>query len=179
MERVYSHAGFAGRSNISMIILVAVIIYGFFELWTAFGSASGDSTAAMFGVLFLGGGAYGVYSMWTDTRDLVSALDLDTATGRATVTLWRPLRPLTVTESTSAFSGWRYWVKIASRGAKTHFLIANLAGYPRPLYFEMPAGKPVADGLRKLAPEAVEDFETNTGARPEPDEELHQGEGAP
>ena len=171
MERVYSHAGFAGRSNISMVILVVVIIYGFFELWTAFGSEAGDSTAAMFGVLFLGGGVYGIYSMWNDTRDLVSALDIDMATGRAAVTLWRPLRPLVISESTGALSGWRYWVKVAGRGAKTHFLIANLAGYPRPLYFEMVAGKPVADGLRKLAPEAVEELETNTGVRPKPDEE--------
>ena len=163
MERVYENRSFLNRSNISSIVLIVVPIYGIFELWMAFSSPNGDSTAALFGVLFIGGAAYGAWSLWNDTRDLVVALDVDGE--HALVTLWRPFGTRTIATDLASLTGWRHWVKVTGRGVRTHFIYANLAGQPRPLAFEMSPGKPVADGLRRIAPGAVEGFEIATGAR--------------
>jgi hypothetical protein len=91
MTRIYENPGLARRNNISAAVLVVVIIYGIFELWMAFSSSTGDSTGAMFGVLFVGGGLYGAKTIWDECRDLVVAFDADPASGRSPST-WRSIR---------------------------------------------------------------------------------------
>jgi len=166
MERLYDNPGFARRQNISVAVLVVVVLYGIFELWMAFSSSAGDSTGAMFGVLFVAGGLYGAKTMWDEGRDLVIAFDADLAAGRGAITLWRPFRVLALDVALDQVRGWHHFVKVGKRNLKLHYLIAEAAGYPYPLHFEMRPGVAVADGLRRLAPEAVEDFETNTGGKP-------------
>lgn len=165
MERLYDNPGFARRQNISASVLVIVVLYGVFELWRAFSSAAGDTTGAMFGVLFVGGGLFGAKTIWDESRDLVAAFEADFAAGRGAVTLWRPFRLLRLELSLDQITGWRHWVKIGKRNVKVHYLIANAAGYPRPLSFELRPGEAVAEGLRRLAPEAIADFETNSAGK--------------
>lgn len=163
MERLYENKGFTRRQNISAAVLVAVVLYGFFELYVAFGSEAGDSTSAMFGVLFIGGGLYGAKTIWDEGRDLVVALD--DASGTVTVSLWRPLRELKVAAPVAALTGWRHFVKVGKRNAKVHFLTFRAPGYPHPLQIEMRPGEPVTEGLRRIAGEAVEEYEIATGIR--------------
>ena len=166
MERIYENAGFSRRQNISVSVLVVVIIYGLWELWSAFGSASGDSTAAMFGVLFVGGGLYGLKTTWDESRDLVLSFDADFAAGRGVASVWRPFSSVRIEDSLDRFRAWRHWVKVGRRSSRVHYLVVDTDNYPRPLYIELNPAKPVPDGFRRLAPEAMEDVEANT--RPSP-----------
>jgi hypothetical protein len=165
MEQLYDNPGFARRQNISASVLVIVVIYGVFELWRAFSSADGDTTGAMFGVLFVGGGLFGAKTVWDESRDLVAAFAADFAAGRGVVTLWRPFRPFRLELGLDQLTGWRHWVKIGKRNSRSHYLVADAAGYPRPLYFELRLGGSVVDGLRRLAPGAIADFETNSAGK--------------
>ena len=162
MTRLYDNSGFARRQNISVGILIVVVIYGIWELWAAFTSEEGDATGTMFGILFVAGGLYGAKTIWDENRDLPASFDVDFDAGKVVVTLWRPFRTLVVGGNLDAFSNWRYWVKVGKRNMRQHYLVASHAAYPHPLYFEIQAGKPVPDGFRRLAPEAVADFEENT-----------------
>ncbi|HET7717229.1 MAG TPA: hypothetical protein VFK86_16520 [Bauldia sp.] len=166
MTRIYENPGFAKRNNISVIVLVAVVIYGIWELYTAFLTDSQDSMAAMFGVLFVGGGIYGAYTIWTEARDQVVALDADFATGRAAVTLWRPFKNIVIEATFDRLTDWRHWVKVGKRNMRTHYVIFTAEGYPQPLYVELTTGE-MPEGFRKLSPAVVEEFEENTGKRPE------------
>ena len=166
MTRIYENPGFARRNNISVIVLVAVIIYGFFELYTAFGTDNQDSMAALFGVLFVGGGIYGAYTIWTEARDQVIALDVDPDKGVAAITLWRPFKSMVIDVPIDGLTGWRHWVKVGKRGMRTHFVVFNAEGYPQPLYVELTKGE-MPEGFRKLSPAVVEEFEESTGKRPE------------
>ena len=166
MTRIYENPGFARRNNISVIVLVVVVIYGFWELWSAFGTGSQDSMAAMFGVLFVGGGLYGAYTIWTEARDQVIALDVDPDKSRAAITLWRPFRNMVIDLPIDRLTGWRHWVKVGKRSMRTHFVVFNAEGYPQPLYVELTKGE-MPEGFRKLSPAVVEEFEENTGKRPE------------
>jgi hypothetical protein len=166
MTRIYDNAGFATRANISLAVLVLVIAYGLWELYAAYGG--NDPTGGLFGVLFVGGGGYGIYTIFTDNRDLVGALDVDESAGGARLTLWQPFRKVTVEETLTAIAGWRLWTKVGSRSARAYYLLAAAPSHPRPLRFELRRGQTISDGLRRLAPEAIEDFERETRPRPAP-----------
>src|SRR5262249_49673424 len=90
MTRIYENRRFFLRQNISVVVLALAFAWGIFELWQAFASAAGDSTGAMFGVLFVGSSIYGFYTVWTDNRDVIAILDADLATRQAEITLWGP-----------------------------------------------------------------------------------------
>lgn len=167
MTRIYESKGLNWRSNLSVGIMIPVVLWGLWELWSAFGNPDNqDPTGAMFGVLFVGGGIYGFYKTLTDNRDLVAAVDADFDTKRIVFTLWRPLRTETMEESFDRLT-WRYWVKVGSRNARNYFLFVQVAGYPRPLQIELRRGEPVSEGLRRLVPDAIAEFERDTGARRE------------
>ena len=169
MTRIYEHSGFAKRNNISVVVLVAVFIYGFFELYTAFFTGIQDQMAAMFGVLFVGGAVYGAYTIWSEARDTVMALDMDPATRAARITLWRPFSTQVIEAPADHLTGWRHWVKVGKRNVQTHYVIFNAPGYPRPLHVELTKGE-LPEGFRTLSPAAVEEFEENTGRRVGPAE---------
>ncbi len=169
MTRIYEYPGFAKRNNISVIVLVAVFVYGFFELYTAFFAGGQDQMAAMFGVLFVGGAVYGAYTIWSEARDTVMALDLDPATGMTKITLWRPFGTHVLDVPSSQLTGWRHWVKVGKRNVQTHYVIFNAPGHPRPLHVELTKGD-LPEGFRQLSPAAVEEFEENTGRRVGPAE---------
>jgi hypothetical protein len=166
MTRIYENPGFAKRNNISVVVLVVVVIYGIWELYSAFFTGIEDQFAAMFGVLFVGGGIYGAYTIWTEARDQVIALDVDEAAGRAAITLWRPFKSIVIEAPIDRLTQWRHWVKVGKRGMRTHFVIFKAEGYPQPLSVELTKGE-MPDGFRKLSPAVVEEFEENTGKRAE------------
>ena len=164
MTRIYENPSIAKRSNISMVILVVVIIYGFWDLWHALSTAGGTlSIDLAFGVLFIGGGIYGIWRTMTDARDVVTALD--EGDGRAVVTLWRPVQAKRIDVPLDRLTRWRHYVKIAQRNARSHVILFNSTEHLHPLQIELPRGFVPSEGLRRLAPEAVEDFERDTGAK--------------
>lgn len=169
MTRIYENPGFAKRNNISVVVLVAVTIYGIFELYTAFFTGSQDQMAAMFGVLFVGGGIYGAYTIWSEARDTVMSLDLDPATERAKITLWRPFSTHVIEAPTDQLTEWRHWVKVGKRNMQTHYVIFRAPGYPHPLHVELTKGE-LPEGFRQVSPAMVEEFEENTGKRVGPAE---------
>ncbi len=73
--RVFANRDLGRITNISIAILLAVIPYGLWELWVAFFSESSDSFGALFGVVFVGGGAIGLNTMWPENRDQVQWFD--------------------------------------------------------------------------------------------------------
>ena len=76
MTRILDNRGMAMRSNVSLAILVAVFIYGIWEIWHA-ATVSGDPTAWLFGVAFIGGSLYGLATTLKETRiDLQAAVML-------------------------------------------------------------------------------------------------------
>ncbi len=162
MTRIYEHPGFAKRNNISVVVLVAVLIYGCFELYNAFFTGSEDQMAAMFGVLFVGGAIYGAWTIWSEARDTVMFLDLDEATQRVVITLWRPFGKQVVEAPLSSLGDWRHWVKVGKRNVRTQFIIFRADGYPSPLNVELIKGE-LPEGFRLLSPVTVEEFEDNTG----------------
>jgi hypothetical protein len=161
MTRVYENRGFLRRQNGSVAVLALVFFYGIFELWRAY-AFTGDTTGAMFGVLFLGGSVWGIYTLWKDGRDVVAALDADLAQRQAVITLWVPLTRKRLRESLDAVTEWRFWVKTGSRGQRSYFIYAVTSANPRPLQIELKRGVPISDGLRQIAPAAIEEFETTT-----------------
>jgi hypothetical protein len=164
MIRIYENRGFFIRQNGSVAVLLVVIVYGVFELWRAFTSAGGDATGTMFGVLFIGGGIWGFYTLWTDGRDVIAALDADFAARQAVFTLWGPFTRKRLVESLDDVLEWRFWVKPGARGQRSFFLHAVTRSYPRPMQIELKRGEPVPDGLRQIAPAAVAEFEAMTRA---------------
>ena len=164
MTRIYENPGFAKRNNISVVVLVAVLIYGCFELYNAFFTGSQDQMGAMFGVLFVGGAIYGAWTIWNDARDAVMTIDLDEATQRVAITLWRPFSQQIIEAHVSDLTDWRHWVKVGKRNVQTHFIIFRASGYPNPLSVELTKGD-LPEGFRMLSPATVEEFEENTGRR--------------
>jgi hypothetical protein len=161
MTRLYENRGFLLRQNGSVVVLVVVVVYGVFELWRAL-SGTGDTTGSLFGILFVGGGIWGSYTLWTDGRDVIAALDADLATRQAVFTLWGPFTRKRLAESLDDILEWRFWVKPGARGQQAYFLYAVIRSNPRPLTIELKRGQAIPDGLRQVAPAAIKEFETAT-----------------
>jgi hypothetical protein len=162
--RIYTSPGVTGRPTISTVVTVLATIYGVFEIWRAWRNGFQSQFDLLFGVFFIGGGIYGFNKTWTDARDVVVTLDRDDATGKTTVGLWRPFRNLMIETGPGGLTDWRHYVKVGPRDLKLHFIAADLAGYPRPIRFELNRQE-VPEGLRRLAPEAVTEYEETTGLR--------------
>lgn len=163
MIRIYENPGFWRRAWLSIGFLVAAIIWGFWEFWSAAtGPADGATTGYLFGILFVGGGLYALYQLAEDWRDLVSSLDLDEETGAMLATVWQPQGPLKLAARKGQITNWRSHVKVGKRNARTFFVHADLVGRPRPLRFELRPAVDVA-GLRRVAPEAIAEYEKAAG----------------
>lgn len=175
MTRIYENRGFWWRQTLSLMAVILVALYGAWELWSATTSTQeyhspvgelfglGDDRY-LFGIIFLGGGLYAIWQLINDSTDTVASLDVDEATGKATATLWRPLQKMTLTADLAGISDWRLYVKIGNRNMRTALVYANFPGYPRPLQFDL--RRTDVEGLRKIAPEAVADYERATKPPP-------------
>lgn len=166
MTRIYENRGYRTRQNISLAIIAAVVAYGLFEIWYATTDPEPAGLALLlgmgqdnyiFGGLFIAGGAYAYYTLLKEASDLVATLDLDETTGETVTTLWRPLKPITLTAPRGAITNWRLYVKIGNRNLRTPVIYADHPGHPRPIEFDLRRADLTA--LRQLAPEAVSEFE--------------------
>ena len=165
MTRIYDNSGFAMRMNISAAVIVLVMIFGVWELWAAFNAGPEAGTSGyLFGLLFIGGGIYGMKQTLEDARDMVVAFDADQAGGNGVASVWRPFVPRRIEGSLRQFTNWRFHVKIPRANMRTYVLLADHPASPRPLQFELRRGAPVSDGLRGIAREAIAEFEEQTGA---------------
>ena len=162
MTRILDNPGVAKRSNISIAILAAVFLYGIWELWHA-ATVGGSQLDYIFGICFVGGAIYGMRTTLAETRDLVTVFDADTTSGEAVLTLWRPLGSKRIVTTLDQITGWRLWVETGARNQKSYFLLARDPSHDKALRFELLRGMDIPDELRRLAPEAVEDFERETG----------------
>jgi hypothetical protein len=163
MTPVYRNRNYLVRQNLSLVVLAVVFVYGLFELWRAFASPGGDTTGAMFGVLFLGGSLWGAYTLWSDGRDVVAALEADFDARQIAVTAWVPFSSRRLVAAIDDSLAWRFWVKPGARGQMSYFLHLALPGSPRPLSIELKRGETPPEGLRRLAPAAIAEFEAATG----------------
>ena len=58
--------------NVSTVVIVVVIVFGFWELWSALNPGPGGAGYGfLFAALFIGGGLYGLRQMQTDFADTV------------------------------------------------------------------------------------------------------------
>ncbi len=162
MTRIYENHGFWMRNVVSLGILIAVAIYGLWELWAAYNSTEDATMGFLFGAGFLGGAAYGAWQLINDNADLVAAMDLDEATGDSVVSLWRPFWTEKLKRPAGDIRNWRFYVKVGARQMRTFYIYADHPSYPRTLQFDL--RKANLDGLRKVAPEAVAEFEAALGA---------------
>ena len=162
MVRILYFRGMVTRSSISLAILSAVFLYGVLELWFAM-SGPGDMMATLFGVVFVGGALYGLRQTVDQTKDLVIIFDADPETGRAEIHLWRPLGRKVIETTLDKLTGWRLWVQSGPRGQKAYLLLAEEPSYEGTLRFALARGQAIPDLWRKIAPEAIEDFERETG----------------
>lgn len=158
MTTVYELRGFMMRQTISAVMMVAVFIYGWWEIL----HAGGDTTGLVFGVLFIGGALYGGNQVLADSRDQVARLEAG-ANGETVVTLWRPTGPLRL-RTDQPLDQWRMYVKIAGRGLRRPFLYLRHPGHPRELQLELRGDVTITDELRAMAGEALAEFEAQMAA---------------
>jgi hypothetical protein len=61
----------------------------------------------------------------------------------------------------SSITNWRPYVKITGRNIRTPYLYADHPGHPRPIVFDLRRAD--LDSLRKVAPEAIAEYESSIG----------------
>jgi hypothetical protein len=164
MTRIHDDSAVAKRSNISLAILIAAFAYGIWEFWHV-ATVSGDMGGYFFGFAFVGGAIYGLRTTLKEARDLVFAFDADLSTGHAMISLWRPLGNKRIKTSLDRITGWRHWIQSGTRGRRNYFLLAQEPSHDGALRFELRPGVEIAKEMRKLAPEAIADFEREVKSR--------------
>ncbi len=164
MIRIYDDRGFVLRNWASTAILVGATVWGVLEI-VRYQTGASDSTGLLFGAGFLAASAYGAYRLFAEARDTIVRLETDSDGGQSVVTLWRPWGLQRLAAPLAALGGWRMYIAVKSRNMRTYLLRVDHPANPRPLQVELTPGKTDLDGLRRLAPKAIEDFEANTGGR--------------
>lgn len=162
MERIHDDSAAARRANISSVILIAAFFFGTWELWRAT-TITGAADGYFFGISFLLASVFALRLTLTEIRDRVIALDVDKELGQAVIVLWRPFSATRLETTLDQITGWRHWVQTKSLNRRNYFLFARLPSYPNQLRFELRPDVPIAEELRQIAPEAIADFELESG----------------
>ena len=157
METLYRNPGFATRNLISMVVLIVICLYGLWEIWRAANGGGGED-GYIFGVIFVGGAIWGGRELLNEVRDRVMDLTRDPASGRTTVTLWRPFSTMRVEGPSDALTDWRLHVTLGRRNTRTYFIYVDHKDHPRPLVFDLMKRGLDLTGLKKIAPEAMAEF---------------------
>ena len=160
MTRLYENSGFATRMNLACAVIVIAVLFGVWELWSAYRAGGSDGTNYLFAAFFIGGAIYAATQLRDGAANSVASLDAEMSTQQAVITLWRPLSSRTISGPLDSLTDWQFQTKPGR--IRTPLLTAHHPAHPRPLEFELKPGARVADGLRALAPEAVAAFEQAT-----------------
>jgi hypothetical protein len=163
MTQLLGNPGMARRSSLSLAILIAIFAYGLWELWHA-ATVSNNPMDYLFGTLFIGGALYGARTALNETRDLVILLEADLESDAAAIELWRPFRRHRIDTTLEKITGWRHWIQTGPRGRNAHFLLFREPSHEGVLHAALTPGMTIPDELRRIAPEAIADFERATGA---------------
>jgi hypothetical protein len=156
MTEIYRNSGIWKRSVGYVVVIVAAMLWGVFELWQGSHAAGTDAqSGALFGVLFIGGGIYAVWQMMTDWRDVITSLERG-ADGVVVAKVWSLTGPIAVE---GPFHNWRYHVTIAGRRTEVPWIFADTEDWERPLRIDL-RQKADLTGLREIAPDAVADYES-------------------
>lgn len=163
MTRVFDDRGMAMRNWISAAVLAGAILWGIVEIGrTLVGVA--DDTGYLFGFGFLAAAAYGAKRLLDDSRDSLVRLEVDFGSGESVATLWRPWGLQRLTAPVGRLSGWNFYIAVKTRQQRTYLLRFTHPARPDwPLQIVLAPGMTALDGLRRLAPQAIEDFEANIG----------------
>lgn len=157
MERVYENPGFAKRMNASCVVIVVAVLFGLFELWSAWQRPEGAQTNYIFALFFIGGAIYASKHIREAGAHTVTSLDLDAAAGRAVVNLWKPFGRKRLEGPSADLRDWQFQVR--SGKVRAPILTVHHPAHSRPLEFELGPGMKVSDTMRGLAPEAFEAYE--------------------
>jgi hypothetical protein len=164
MTRIYENRSLARRMNISSAVTAFAVLFGFWELFAAVRAGpEGAGYGFLFAALFIGGGIYGFNQIFSEASDMVTALDLDEAAGRATISIWRPFAPKRIEGTLDSLTEWRPYSKMA-RNVRTPMLLADHPGHLRPLQFEIGPGVMMSERFRAFDPEALATFEQGANA---------------
>ena len=156
MTRIYANRPFVRRMTASTVVLVVAMLFGVWELYSSFQLPEESGYGPLFGVLFLGGGAYGFWQLLTQFADHVVSLDADGT--QAVVKVWKPFGSRVIATPIDQFHNWRFeMVKVGNNTGP--MVLANHADYPRPLRFGLGSGIPINDAFRSIAEGAVAAFE--------------------
>jgi hypothetical protein len=96
-------------------------------------------------------------------RDWVIAMDMEEETGKVVIWLWGALGARRIKTEIHRLSNWRYTTSGRSERARFRRILTDLKGRRRPLIFDVRITHPVPDGLRRVAPQAVADYERDVG----------------
>jgi hypothetical protein len=161
VTRLYDNSRLARRMNISCAIIAFAVAFGFYELWEAFRAEDDASHRYLFALLFFGGAAYAAKQLSDSVTDSVMTLDVDEESREAVISFWRPFGSRKISGPAGRLTDWQFQMK--GPRAPAPILTAHHPAHPRPLEFELGKNIPITDGLRALAPEAVNAFERRAG----------------
>jgi hypothetical protein len=167
LERVYQNDRIGLRMGLLMMVIGGA---GSIALWLlgirypATPADSSESEEVLFvGVVLLvvvviGAIRVGYYGFMSVVR-----MDADEKNGRARLTLWRPLGQEVVETSLKDIIEWRYEVGRKNTKMPVRRFRARIVHPHRWLLFEVTPKQPLHPLIRKLAPQAVEEYELQTG----------------
>jgi hypothetical protein len=161
VTRLYDNSRMARRLNISLAVIAIAVLFGCYELLSAFRAEGDASEYYLFALLFFGGAAYAARQLFDSVADSVMTLDVAQQSREAGVSFWRPFGARKIGGSLDQLSDWQFQMKGPRSPAP--ILTAHHPGHPRPLEFELRREIPITEGLRALAPEAVAAFERRAG----------------
>lgn len=176
METVYKNNRIGMRMGLAIIVVGFVSWIGVWLLGARYpGMDDGDPERQevlflgiiLLAVAVLGAIRFGHYGLKTVVR-----LDADRESGRARVALWRPMSEEVVETLLQNIIEWRYEVGRRNTKMPIRRFRARIAEPHYWLLFELNPREPLSPVFRELAPEAVREYEEDTGIaylRDEPD----------
>jgi hypothetical protein len=156
MTRIYANRGLARRMNFSVVIIAGAVLFGCWELWSAYRGGS-DGMNFIFALFFLGGAAYAWKFIREGASNAVTWLDADLETRQSRAALWRPFSSKEIAGPLENFTDWQLQ-KRAGR-VPVPMLTAHHPDYGHPLEFELGPGIVIDDAFRALAPDVMAAFE--------------------
>ena len=159
MIRIYGNPGLSKRMTFSTIVIVLVILFGFYELYSAMRAAPGEAGFGfLFAAAFILGGLYGLRQLNSDYADMVISVDADGRAGPAKIVVWRPFASKTLDGPLERLTNWRFEVKQPRPNLRIPTVLADHPDHTRPLRFEVGQGIAISEPFRDLAPEAFAAF---------------------